>query len=244
VFGGFRELHDSADEPWARLAANLAGGGVPSLDEALSEMRVSPVHAALAALLAPDIEPNEIEWRRDELLELVGSETDRPAERRAATRLPDGLDPAVRAAVLLRPIDRATFDRFNLAASLRRAGLSEVDIRRARIALELAHPADVRNPARLARDWLGDPDVRSFLGVNQSDGAEWFNKEAFGDLLGLAAGLDRARGARRPSPVIGRLRRAAESAGYRVDAFLADLESAPAPRPKPPSRRSDPPTPE
>jgi hypothetical protein len=77
---------------------------------------------------------------------------------------------------------------------------------------------------RLAGAWLADPDVRAFLGVNAWDGAEWLNKEAFADLLGLAAGLDRAGGARRPSPVLGRLRRAADAAGYRVDRFLADLE--------------------
>jgi hypothetical protein len=229
VFGSFRELHDTADVSWSRLAESLGGGGVPSLDEALVELDLSPVHAAMAALLAPEIEPNEIEWRRDELIELVGAEPDRPAERRAATRLPDGLDPVVRAAVLLRPIDRATFDRYRLGTALRRAGLSDDDVSRARMALELAHPADVRNPAHLAREWLADPDVRSFLGVNKWDGAEWFNKEAFADLLALAAGLDRARGARRPSPVLGRLRRAADAAGYKVDAFLADLDATPTP---------------
>jgi hypothetical protein len=239
VFGGFRELRDSADTPWSRLAASLAGRGVPSLDEALSDLRLAPVHAAVASLFAPGLEPAEVEVRRDELLELVGSRSERPAELRAATRLPDGLDPAVRAAVLLRPMDRATFDRFRVADALRRAGLGEADIRRARIALELPHPSDVRNPARLAGAWLADPEVRSFLGVNEWEGAEWLNKEAFADLLSLAAGLDRAGGARRPSPVIGRLRRAADAAGYRVDALLADLESAPADAPptRPSSRR-------
>ena len=84
------------------------------------------------------------------------------------------------------------------------------------------------------------PKIRSFLGVNEWDGAEWFNKEAFTDLLALAAGLDRARGARRPSPVIGRLRRAAEKAGYRVDAFLAELEAAPASAATPPATTARP----
>jgi glycosidase len=240
VFGGFRELDDSTDAPWSRLATSLGGGGVRSLDAALAELRLSPVHTALAALLATDIEPNEIEWRRDELIELVGAEPDRPADRRAATRLPDGLDPAVRAAVLLRPVDRSTFDRFGLGAGLRRTGLSDDDVRRARIAVELAHPLDVRNPARLAGAWLADPEVRSFLGVNEWDGAEWLNKDAFADLLGLAAGLDRARGARRPSPVIGRLRRAAEAAGYRVDSFLADLDASPTPPHARRGRRGEP----
>ena len=227
VFGGFRELRDSADAPWSRLAASLAGRGVPTLDEALSELRLAPIHAAVAALLATGLEPDEIESRRDELLELAGAPRDRPTDRRAATSLPDGLDAAIRAAVLLRPIDRSTFDRFRLGAALRRAGLGEDDVRRARLALELAHPSDVKSPARLAAAWLADGDVRTFLGVNDWEGAEWFNKEAFADLLALAAGLDRASGARRPSPVIGRLRRSAEAAGYEVGKFLGDLESAP-----------------
>ena len=226
VYGRFRELRDSADSPWSRLAASLGGRGVPSLDAALSELRLSPIHAALASLLEPGLEPAEIERRRDEFLEFVDSPRDRSADQRTAPTLPDGLEPAVRAAVLLHPIDRATFDRLHFGTALRRAGLGDEDIRRARIALELAHPAEVQSPARLAAAWLDDPEVRTFLGVNQWEGAEWFNKEAFADLLALAAGLDRASGARRPSPVIGRLRRAAEAAGYEVGPFLADVEAA------------------
>jgi hypothetical protein len=231
VFGSFRQLHDTADAPWSRLAASLDGRGVPSLDEALSDLRLAPVHEAVAALVAPGMAPDEIERRRDELFDLVGVHDDSPADRRSATRLPDGLDPAVRAAVLLRPVDRPIFDRFRLGVALGRAGLNDSDVRRARIALELGHPAEVRSPARLAEAWLSDGDVRSFLGINEWDGVEWFNREAFADLLSIAAGLDRADGARRPSPVIGRLRRAAETAAYRVDTFVADLEAAPAPAP-------------
>jgi glycosidase len=224
VFGGFRELRDGADAPWSRLAASLAGRGVPSLDEALSELRLSPIHAAVAALLGAGPETADIERRRTDLLELVGAPPDRPTDQRAATALPEGLEPAIRTAVLLRPIDRATFDRFRLGTALRRTGLGEDDLRRTKIALELAHPSDIQSPARLAAAWLADRDVRGFLGVNDWEGAEWFNKEAFADLLALAAGLDRASGLRRQSPVIGRLRRAADSAGYKVDAFLAELE--------------------
>jgi hypothetical protein len=230
VFGGFRELHDGVDAPWSRLAAELGGRGVPSLDEALSDLRLAPVHAAVAALLAPGLDPDEIEDRRAELLDIVGAPAERPADRRAAGALPDGLDPAVRAAVLLRPIDRSLFDRFGLGVALGRAGLDDEAIRRARIAVELAHPADVQSPARLAEGWLADPEVRTFLGVNAWDGADWFTKESFAELLTLASGLDRARGARRPSPVIGRLRRAAEAAGYRVDRFIAELEGPASPR--------------
>jgi hypothetical protein len=51
VFGEFRELADPAGV-WRRLAERLAGRGVPSLDEALLEETLAPVHAAVRALAA------------------------------------------------------------------------------------------------------------------------------------------------------------------------------------------------
>ena len=227
VLGAFREVRDAADAPWSSLAAELGGGGVPSLDAALRDLRLRPVHDRVAALLAPGLDPAEIDRRRQELFEVVGATGENPADFRAASRLPDGLDAAVRAAVLLRPIDRSTFDRFDLGAALEQTGITGEEIGRVRVALDLAHPMEIGSPARLVEAWLGDPDVRSFLGVNSWEGAEFFNKEAFADLLAIAAGLDRAHAARRVSPVIGRLRRAAESAAYRVDTFLAELEATP-----------------
>jgi glycosidase len=236
VFGSFRDVRHGPDAPWADLAVRLGGGGVPSLDDALADLLLAPVHEAVTSLLATDLEPAEVARRHAILVERSGI----PAYDRATTAPgpaappPANLDPAVRAAALLRPIDRAAFDRLRVAKALRGIGLDDAAISRTRVALGLARPSQVRNPARLAAVWLADPDVRAFIGVNEWEGVEWFAKEAFERLLALAAALDRADGASRTSPAIGKLGRAAEAAGYRVDRFLASLE-APV---RAPSRRS------
>ena len=147
------------------------------------------------------------------------------AAPRPATSPPAGLDPAVRAAALLRHLDRATFDRLRIATALHAAGLDDPAIARTRVLLGLAQPSHFRTPARLAAAWLEDADVRAFLGVHEWDGVELFTQELFETLLGLAAALDRADGVARTSPAIARLRRAAKAAGYRVDRFLAELEA-------------------
>ena len=52
VFWEFREIRDGAAGQWARLAARLAGAGVPSLDDALREAQLEPVHAPLRTVFA------------------------------------------------------------------------------------------------------------------------------------------------------------------------------------------------
>ena len=47
----WQEVRDDGARPWARLCAELAGRGAPSLDEALHELELRPVHEALRALL-------------------------------------------------------------------------------------------------------------------------------------------------------------------------------------------------
>jgi glycosidase len=49
----WRELRPSAEHPWDRLHDQLRGAGVPSLDEALDNLQLEPVHSALAAYLDP-----------------------------------------------------------------------------------------------------------------------------------------------------------------------------------------------
>jgi glycosidase len=51
VFWELRELHDSA-RIWRRLAEQLGGRGVPSLEDALREQQLGPVHDALRAMIA------------------------------------------------------------------------------------------------------------------------------------------------------------------------------------------------
>ena len=192
----------------------------------MEDFRLAPVHEAVAALMAQDLDPSELARRRATLLERSGL----PAGARAAGPAPAAVltgktDPAVRAAALLRPLDRAAFDHLRLGKALTGLGLDDDAVARTRIALELGHPSEVRDPARLAAAWLADPDVRAFLGVHEWEGNEWFKKEAFESLLALASGLDLADGASRTSPAIATLRRAGADAGYRVDRFLAALEA-------------------
>jgi len=54
VFLDFREVQDSDDHPYARLAAELGDRGVPSIEEALRDLRRRPVLQAARALLQPE----------------------------------------------------------------------------------------------------------------------------------------------------------------------------------------------
>ena len=55
VFLDWRELHATAQHPWDRLCAQLNGAGVPSLDDALVNLELRPVHDALRLQLDPDL---------------------------------------------------------------------------------------------------------------------------------------------------------------------------------------------
>ena len=55
VFLHWRELRATKDQPWDRLHDALHGGGVPSLDEALDQLQLQPLHEALRAALDPAI---------------------------------------------------------------------------------------------------------------------------------------------------------------------------------------------
>jgi glycosidase len=52
VFWEFRELHDGASHQWSRLNAMLGGRGVPSLEDALWELQLEPVHTPLRTAIA------------------------------------------------------------------------------------------------------------------------------------------------------------------------------------------------
>jgi glycosidase len=54
VFIDFRQVLDG-EGPWARLCEELAGRGVPRMDEARREMELRPLHEPLRALLSPDM---------------------------------------------------------------------------------------------------------------------------------------------------------------------------------------------
>jgi glycosidase len=50
VFWEFRELRDGSTGQWRRLAERLGGRGVPSLEDALREQQLEPVHEPLVAM--------------------------------------------------------------------------------------------------------------------------------------------------------------------------------------------------
>ena len=50
VFWEFQEVHDGSAGQWRRLAERLAGAGVPSLEDAMRELQLEPVHAPLRAV--------------------------------------------------------------------------------------------------------------------------------------------------------------------------------------------------
>ena len=50
VFWEFQELHDGSSGQWRRLAERLGGSGVPSLEVAIREIQLEPVHTPLRAL--------------------------------------------------------------------------------------------------------------------------------------------------------------------------------------------------
>jgi glycosidase len=55
VFWEFREVQDGVAGQWARLAARLEGAGVPSLDDALRELQLEPVHVPFRSIFADGI---------------------------------------------------------------------------------------------------------------------------------------------------------------------------------------------
>jgi glycosidase len=55
VFLEWRELKPTAQQPWDKLSDQLAGHGVPSLDDALVDLGLRPAHDALRKLLDPAI---------------------------------------------------------------------------------------------------------------------------------------------------------------------------------------------
>src|SRR5207249_10870660 len=103
----------------AGLAGELHTRGVPSLDEALADHRLRPVHAAVGRLLVA-MTAADIAARRADLAETLGLDGTKVADAgvtEIAIHAAD-LDPAARAAVRLRPLDRTTFDSGRIGTAL------------------------------------------------------------------------------------------------------------------------------
>jgi glycosidase len=93
VFLDWRELHATAERPWDRLSDQLNSRGVPSLDDALVNLELEPVHDALRLALdagvvrlladlaehprtTPDGKDKKLTAERKEFFELAGRRCD------------------------------------------------------------------------------------------------------------------------------------------------------------------------
>jgi glycosidase len=151
VFWELRELTDAAGV-WGRLAERLGGRGVPSLEGALRELQLAPVHDALRRAMA---EPPDLAVERlvGSVAEATGTSGDRAAVASAVLALVSAAEPvattiddasqaaALRTWALLRPLgslpsgaavgatSRAWFEELRLAPAvadaLRVQGLDE-----------------------------------------------------------------------------------------------------------------------
>lgn len=82
----FREIRPTAEKPFDRLCDQLNGRGVPSLEEALLDLELRPVHDALREALDPAV------IRR--FVDVVGAPTTPSAEKKDGRRQAESLDAA------------------------------------------------------------------------------------------------------------------------------------------------------
>jgi hypothetical protein len=90
VFLDWRQVRATGDRPWAQLADQLGGGGVPDLDEALRMLELAPVHGALRRLLDPELAASFAEAGRRPSLEDEEARIVAEAGRRAGAFLVEG----------------------------------------------------------------------------------------------------------------------------------------------------------
>ena len=215
VYVDLHEVVDGPEEPWSRLADRLDGRAVPSLADALAELRLEPEHdrarSRLAAALAGDP---------------AGAPSPGSQVAAAAGSL-EGLDID---GLRLRPV---------IARALAGAGWEPADIDRGTglvVALAAASAGLRALDEAAIRGWFADPRIRAGLRVNAWDGVEYFEREAW--LLWLAA-VGAAILAAGGRPTLARQRvlaTAAAGAGYDLTRLLAAASSRrPATRRLPPT---------
>ena len=206
------------------LVAAVADATGTKGDEAAVVDLVAARHASIEAVVATIDDPSqESAMRLWTLLAPLGS-------------LPAGADAGA--------TSRAWYEELRLAPvvadGLRDRGLDEAGAwwaaERIRMLLALALPSQLGGraatlPSRLVDAWFADPSVRAFLRVNRWDGADWFHRESWTELLAWSDRLERVltpRVARARKPVersvlSHRLAEAAEASGYQVEGLRAAL---------------------
>ncbi len=291
VFWEFRDLVDGSAGQWRRLADRLGGSGVPSLEAALGDLLLEPVHAPLRAVFdgpevravldreASDADLDILETRLAATLLAIAAATgvpsDVPEVAALAARLRSRTEAGFAADVegLRTRVERATalgwlvlsrigelapgadvaatsaawYEELRLgpvvAGGLRAAGLEEAEAwttaDRIRVLLALPRPSSssgrsvAARDERLLRRWLADDRVRTAIGVNTWEGAEWLDRARFEDTVAWAARLDGIETGTAPDAAfVRRMAARAEAAGYRLDRLLATPASGPTTRPK------------
>ncbi len=172
AYTGMRDLHD-LDGRYARLAGWLGGRGVPSIDDALLELELQPLHDALRAA-------DELAALAEAAALLEIEPADAPVapgvERATAAADERTLARSVEALVLANKPDMSRgkwiYD-WLIDRVWSNAGL---------VALMLdleARPKKGRANGRTPADLLKDERFRRSIGVNEHDGVAWFNRERF-----------------------------------------------------------------
>ncbi|MEX2547069.1 MAG: alpha-amylase family glycosyl hydrolase [Chloroflexota bacterium] len=204
VFVDMYDVQDT-DGRYGQLATYLAGRGVASLDDAMAELELAPLHAALRE--------SRVEEAAREAARLVDVEDFKPVA--AAEKKADALATARAVEALLaehRPdMSRGRWiyewhvDRVWPDADLHALALDRE-----------AEARDAGGDGIRPRELFRDERFRRAIGVNEHDGATWFNRERFEKAINVLA-LPRAA----------ELRRAAEKAGYQLDLFEKQLATPP-----------------
>jgi len=180
VYLDFREVRDDATRRYANLCSYLNGRGVPSIEEAMREVFLQPVHGPYKELVNPGMfrylldscgeEPNpaaleEAEEKMVNLLravkEFTGGNGDETAVARAARR---ELEALLRRPAILLPDDDARW--FTLFGWLFTHALGQM--------------ADTPDPAGASRAWidewlLGRILAGAFSELGQDEGAAWWS---------------------------------------------------------------------
>jgi glycosidase len=199
AFLEMRELSDP-DGRWARLAAELGGRGVPSIGDALRDLEMAPFHIAL---------------RTDDAAAAV-----RQAAELIGRAAPTGVaaDGAARAVdeFLARSRPDLARGRWIYEWHLEHV-VPDADLTALRLDLAARQAVGGAGASPSPHTLLADDRFRRLIGVHESEGITWFNREAFERAV-TALGVARVED----------LLAAAQKAQYRVD-DLAKLVAEPPP---------------
>ena len=195
VFWEFRDVRDGSAGQWARLARRLDGAGVPSLDDAMRELQLEPVHRPFQRVFADGLVRAVLDGHATpaELKELER----RYAAFLAATADATGVagDPVALASATRQRTERVFGSPLALADPVERAALL------AWLALgrfgELAQGSDT---AATSRAWYDELRLPASLAMGLRDasldeGAAW----AVADLVRVLLALPRPSGLRGPA---------------------------------------------